>query len=261
MRIGVFDSGLGGITLLNQALRLMPDEEYLYYADVDHVPYGEKTPEQILSYVDESMRFMTEHGCKAVVIGCNTATSVGVSHLRDEYKDIPIIGIEPAVKPAVTKFAGDGRVLIAATKVTIEGEKLKKLIARFDKHGQVDKVALPGLVRFAENGEFVSDAVTEYLKSALKDFDFSKYSVLVLGCTHFNFFKDTFATLMPGARLIDGSKATIINLQNKLKDAGKLEVRSGEEPQVLFYNSGRLVTDAAELEKITRLQERWMELN
>ncbi len=100
MNIGIFDSGIGGMTLLHQAMVLMPHENYIFYADTDHVPYGTKTREQVMSYVDAVIRFMTEHDCKAVLIACNTATAVAADRMRTKYQSIPIIGIEPAVKPA-----------------------------------------------------------------------------------------------------------------------------------------------------------------
>ena len=123
MRVGVFDSGLGGLSVLVKALDILPDEKFLYYADTDHVPYGDKTKEQIIKYVDEAASYMIDAGCKALVIACNTATSVGVDFLRDKYDFIPIIGIEPAVKPAVLNYSGGKRVLVVATPVTINGKK------------------------------------------------------------------------------------------------------------------------------------------
>ena len=100
MEIGIFDSGIGGMTLLHQAMVSLPHEKYIFYADIDHVPYGTKSREQVISYVDAVMQFMIAQNCKAVVIACNTATAVAAQIMRQKY-DIPIIGIEPAVKPAV----------------------------------------------------------------------------------------------------------------------------------------------------------------
>lgn len=266
MRIGVFDSGLGGITLLNQAIRRLPEEYYLFYADVDHVPYGEKTREQILQYVGDSVRFMVQNGCKALVIGCNTATSVGISHLRREWPDIPIIGIEPAVKPALTKYRKNGRVLVCATQITIRGEKLKKLIESLGGTDVVDKAALPGLVRMAEAGHFGQQETIDYLREALKSFDLSAYDCIVLGCTHFNFFKDSFQALFPGVPVIDGSQAAIRQLERKM-DAAKIRITPKEEqemagqPRTIWYESGRLVTDQKELDRIETMRKRWLELN
>ena len=128
MNIGIFDSGIGGMTLLHQAMIMLPQENFIFYADIDHVPYGTKTKEQVISYVDEVMQFMLAHDCKAVVIACNTATSVAAEIMREKY-EIPIIGIEPAVKPAVEQSAGK-RVMVVATPLTIREEKLKNLVEK-----------------------------------------------------------------------------------------------------------------------------------
>ncbi|MGI5989395.1 MAG: glutamate racemase [Lachnospiraceae bacterium] len=266
MRIGVFDSGLGGITLLSQAIRQLPDEYYLFYADTDHVPYGEKTRGQILGYVDESARFMVENGCKALVIGCNTATSVGISHLRRNWPDIPIIGIEPAVKPALTKYRRNGRVLVCATAITINGEKLQHLIERLKGEEVVDKVALPGLVRMAEAGHFEKEAAESYLRGAFAGLDLKSYDCIVLGCTHFNFFKDSFEEMFPGIPVIDGSEAAIAQLRRKM-DAAGIRITEQEkekmkgEPRVVWYESGRKVTDSRELDRIETIRNRWLQLN
>lgn len=266
MRIGVFDSGLGGITLLNQAIRQMPEEYYLFYADTDHVPYGEKTREQIMHYVSDSARFMIDNGCKALVIGCNTATSVGISHLRKEWPDIPIIGIEPAVKPAMTRYRKSGRILVCATAITINGEKLERLIERLKGTEVVDKIALPGLVRLAESGHFEKEPVENYLRAAFSGLDLKAYDCIVLGCTHFNFFKDSFQDLFPGTPVIDGSRAAIAQLKRRMDAAGLFITPQEKEqlagqPQIVWYESGRAVTDASELARIGKLRERWLELN
>ena len=263
MRVGIFDSGLGGLTVLNRALDLLPDERFLYYADVDHVPYGEKRRQQIVEYVDGAVDYMVNAGCKAIVIACNTATSAGVDFLRGKYDFLPIIGIEPAVKPAVLHFADGKRVLVVATPITVNGEKLKKLIETYDTDGIVDKVALSELVNFAEKGIFDTDIIVPYLNEALKNFNPDDYGVLVLGCTHFNFFKDSFKIVMPGVQIIDGSTGSASYLKTRMKEEGLLATQEdqAEEEKVIYVESGRLVTDKAELKKIDKLCKRWRELN
>ena len=167
MNIGIFDSGIGGLTLLHQAMVLMPHENFIFYADTDHVPYGTKSRDQVISYVDEVIRFMIAHDCKAVVIACNTATAVAAELMRSRYEKLPIIGIEPAVKPAVAESEGR-RVLVVATPLTVHEKKLQKLVERVDDEHLVDLLELPRLVEFAERGEFVSDQVTAYLQERLK---------------------------------------------------------------------------------------------
>ena len=158
MKIGIFDSGIGGLTVLHQAMITLPQEEYLYYADTDHVPYGIRPKEEILEFVDNALRFMLGKGVKAVIIACNTATSAAIKTLRSRYS-LPILGMEPAVKPAVAREEEGKRVMVAATPLTLREEKLRNLLHQVDKHHTVDLLPLPELVRFAEREEFTSQAV------------------------------------------------------------------------------------------------------
>lgn len=266
MNIGIFDSGIGGITLLHQAMVSLPNEKYIFYADVDHVPYGTKSKEDVVGFVDEVMKFMIEHNCKAVVIACNTATAVAIEIMRQKY-NIPIIGIEPAVKPAVENSEGK-RVMVVATPLTVQEKKLKTLLDRVDDGHLVDLVALPRLVEFAERNEFDSQEVFEYIKGELSGFDLDKYGELVLGCTHFNYFKESFLKLWPShICMIDGSEGTIRQLARVLEKEGKLNAPyiytksvdyefDNNETYVEYYKSGRLVKDKEELDKIFGLHQR-----
>ena len=149
MKIGIFDSGIGGVSVLNEAFHRLPDQDYIFYADVDHVPYGIKSSEQIIEYTDSITAFLIEQGVDAILIACNTATAVAADYLRSKYP-VPIIGMEPAVKPAVEE-AKEGRVLVMATPVTIRENKLHTLLERVDTQHRVDLLPMPGLVRFAED--------------------------------------------------------------------------------------------------------------
>lgn len=252
MKIGVFDSGIGGLSVLHYALRAVPDGQFVYYADSRHVPYGEKTREQIVGFVDGIIRFLAAKGAQAVVIACNTATSAAVDEMRARYT-LPIIGMEPAVKKAVDLYGGK-RVLVAATPVTVNGQKMQELLERVDKEHLVDLLALPELVKFAEKGEFESPAVTEYLRGELRGLALSEYSSLVLGCTHFNYFKDTLRALLPDSmRFVDGIEGTIHNLTSSLDlSAGP----AGESRRVEYYDSGRAVTEPAELARLETYMRR-----
>lgn len=267
MNIGIFDSGIGGMTLLHQAMVMLPQEKFIFYADVDHVPYGTKSKEQVISYVDGVIRFMIAHDCKAVVIACNTATAVAAEQMRSKYKAFPIIGIEPAVKPAVAESAGK-RVLVVATPLTVHEKKLQNLVERVDDAHLVDLLELPELVSFAESGEFVSNNVKEYLREQLSPYDLDKYGELVLGCTHFNYFKDTFVSLMPqGTHIVDGNLGTvrqlirILSAKDALKgvvltDDSEMRKQSINDTNVIYYESGREVTDAKRLETMRQLHDR-----
>ncbi len=251
MNIGIFDSGIGGMTLLHQAMVTLPKENFIFYADTDHVPYGTKTKQQVISYVDEVMQFMISHDCKAVVIACNTATAVAAEIMRKKY-DLPIIGIEPAVKPALEQSKGK-RVMVVATPLTIREEKLKNLVEKVDDAHRVDLLALPELVTFAENGVFDGEVVDAYLRKSLSLFCLEDYGELVLGCTHFNYFKDQFRRILPsGVQMIDGSIGTVNQLQRILAGCELLEENKGE---VRYFASGRELTDLQDLERMQRLHE------
>lgn len=257
MKIGFLDSGIGGISVLHQALITLPDENYLFYADVDNVPYGTKTKEQVIQYVDEAIQFMINHDCKAVVIACNTATSAAAEILRKKY-EIPIIGIEPAVKPAVEHSNGK-RVLVIATPLTVAEKKLQDLVARVDDSHLVDLLPMPGLVRFAENDEFDTQNVYDYIKNQLSAYNLDEYGEFVLGCTHFNYFKDSYAKVLPpGIRMIDGCEGTVNQLKRILEKNGLLE--KNDTPEVKYYMSGREVTDEKGLERMKKLNERLEEM-
>ena len=255
MKIGIFDSGMGGLSLLHKAIKYLPGEDYIYYADIANVPYGSKTPEQIREFSSAAMDFMRKSDCKAVVVACNTATSVAIEHLRENY-DLPILGIEPAVKPAVT-HEGHKRVLVMATPVTVREAKLHLLISRLDATDDVDLLAMPNLVSFAEREEFGAD-VEEYIKNQLGETDLTQYSDLVLGCTHFNNFKDTLSKIFPKeTAIIDGSRATIRHLDDILNAKG---IRGGGNGNVEYFVSGGVCAEKAFYEKAQRFLARLEEM-
>ncbi len=147
--IGVFDSGIGGLTVLKEIIKILPNEEFIYYADTDNVPYGIKPKEEVKEYINQAVKFLIDKDVKAIVIACNTATSIAINDLRKKYS-LPIIGIEPAAKPAIEN-RGQKKVLIMATPTTIREEKLHNSLKKFSAEEFVDLIAMPKLVEFAEN--------------------------------------------------------------------------------------------------------------
>lgn len=259
MKIAFFDSGIGGLSVLHRALQMMPNEDYLYYADTDHVPYGTKTTAEVRRFVLEAADFIMHQGVKALVVACNTATSVAIKDLRARYA-MPILGMEPAVKPAVCAIRNEEkkRVLVTATPMTLQQEKLHLLLEEWDKTHIVDLLALPELVRFAENGHFADEDVRAYLQKSLGNFPLAQYCTLVLGCTHFNYFKDTFRQLLaPHTQIIDGTDGTVRYLQHILTEQHLAGNGSG---QVDFYVSGRAVVDTAEQKHYQALLHRLDEM-
>ena len=211
MKIGIFDSGIGGLSVLQSALRRWPGAAYLFYADRAHVPYGQKSPETVRGYVAEIIRYLLAEGCEAIVIACNTATSAAAAEMRQLF-DVPILGMEPAVKLSLDRYPS-GRVLTAATPITVHGAKMERLLEKWDGEGRTDLLELPELVTFAERGEFLSEAVTAYLREKLAPYPLADYCSFVLGCTHFNYFKDTLRSLLPeNVRLLDGVDGVLRHL-------------------------------------------------
>lgn len=221
MKIGFFDSGIGGLTVLGQALKILPFANYIYYADIEHMPYGEKTKSEVRQYVQNAMDYMAESKVDALVIACNTATSVADMKLRKKY-NFPIIGMEPAVKPAVAYCKERGKkVLVLATSLTLQEEKFHQLVHKLDATGIVDTIALGGLVKYAEQFEFDSLEVTQYLQNQFAPLELLDYGAVVLGCTHFPLFhKILQQSFTKETAFFDGSIGTINHLADILKQKG-----------------------------------------
>ncbi len=216
MKIAFFDSGMGGLTVLHEALRQMPYEEYIYFADSDNAPYGTKSSAWIEALVYQAVDFLNKHPLKALVLACNTATSVAVKQLRREY-DIPIIGMEPAIKPAVERPTTQKTLLCATTK-TLEEEKLQNLILNLNAESRVVRFSLQELVMYAEHLEFENSKVEAYLKAQFKEIDWSEFDSMVLGCTHFPYFKKLFKKLIPShIHILDGNEGTVRHLKSRIE--------------------------------------------
>jgi len=257
MKIAFFDSGMGGLSVLHHAMRVLPGEDFVFFADEDHVPYGVKTGEEVKGFVDEAFRFLIGLGVDAIVVACNTATSVAVQEMRNRY-DLPIIGMEPAAKRALDLY-GNRRVLVTATPITVKGRKMRILMEHVDKNHLIDLLPLPRLVELAEKQEFASDAVEDYLRESFSSYDFSEYSSLVLGCTHFNYFKDTMRRLLPKhVKLVDGNEGTVRELIRRLPD--REETSGRKAMSVEYFYSGRRVEEERELERIGRYLRRLDEM-
>jgi glutamate racemase len=215
-----FDSGVGGLTVLHHAMRMMPYEHYTYYADVEHAPYGQKSPQKVKSIVLSAFARFNPDKIKACVVACNTATSIVIKDLRALY-DYPIIGMEPAIKPA--KEIADGKkIIILATTLTLKEEKLKRLIRDLDIEDQVIFMPAPDLVLSAEEFVFDSDQLRELMMEKMAGIDLSDIGALVLGCTHFIYFKPMLTSLLPDhIKLVDGNAGTVRRLSNLITPTEK----------------------------------------
>lgn len=255
MKIGFFDSGIGGLTVLREALKVMPNESYIYYADTSHVPYGVKPKEEAKRYIFEAVNFMVEQGIKALVIACNTATIIAVNDLRKKYS-FPIVGIEPAVKPAVEKsMCSRKRVLVLATPLALKDEKFINLVDKVDKGHIVDVLPAPELVEFAEKFIFDEEIIARYFKEKLSSYCMEQYGTVVLGCTHFPLFKGILRKLLSeDIDIIDGSVGTINRLKSILQEYG-ISATSQESGEVTFYESGIKITDDKKIAKLMAVME------
>jgi len=216
--VAFFDSGLGGISVLRETVRLLPQENYLYYGDSLHAPYGVKSEAQIQALSLAAAEHLVSAGAKAIVVACNTATSAAIGLLRQTYPDIPVIGTEPALKPAVEKYPG-GRILVMATPMTIKQEKFQALKHQFDDRAQIIGLPCEGLMEFVERGELRGSAVEAYLTEKLAPYLREPVDGIVLGCTHYPFLAGSAGSSGRGRRSWTAATASRCSSNGSLRKA------------------------------------------
>ena len=235
MVIAFFDSGIGGLTVLKDAIRELPNYDYIYYADAKNALYGVKTKEYVRKHVLEAVDFIAKHDIQALVIACNTATAVAITDLRHNYQ-FHIVGMEPAVKPAVSRNRGKN-ILVLATSLTLKTSKLEALIASVDKNNKIVKMEMDALVGFAESWDFNSGNVKKYIQDKLRKLRAAKFETIVLGCTHFIYYRSIIQEIVGDEiKIIDGNIGTVARLKNVLSVLGVQNDKNGGH--VLFYSSG-----------------------
>lgn len=234
--IGFFDSGLGGISVLRQTRKLLPGEDYLYFGDSLHAPYGVRPLEEVQQLTIKAAEDLVDRGVKALVLACNTATSAAAALLRERWPELTIIGIEPALKPAVERHPG-GRVLVLATAMTLSEQKFHDLWQLYDDRAEIVPIPCSGLMEFVERGEMDGEAVEAYLLEKLEPFSKVAVDAVVLGCTHYPFLTPVIRRLM-GRRpeILDGGEGVARQLQRLLAQKGLLNPRN-ETGRVEFQNS------------------------
>lgn len=233
--IGIFDSGMGGISVLGEAVRQLPTESFIYFGDSANAPYGTRDKEDITRLSVDICDFMISRGVKTIIIACNTATSAAVQELRKRYS-IPIIGMEPALKPAVMENK-NRRVAVLATEVTLKEEKFNNLMQLYINCSDIVKIPAPELVQLVESGELDGSHAEEVISRLLSPVMGDELSAVVLGCTHFIFLKPVLQRVLGSSvRIYDGNAGTVKNLQNILVYHG-LYNKSNETPQIEIINS------------------------
>lgn len=233
--IAVLDSGVGGISVLRELVRIMPNERFLYFGDSKNAPYGEKTPEEVLHITRENLKALLARGIKALVLACNTATGAAARALRAEYPELILVGIEPALKPA--SLLGDrARVLVMATPLTLRQEKFCALMGRFSDTSEILPLPCAGLVELIEDGKLCGEELDAYLKKLLSPYKNKKIDAVVLGCTHYPHIKSQIAKHLPHSTVIlDGGEGTARETRRRLLEANLL--RTEGEGRVEILNS------------------------
>lgn len=231
--IAVFDSGVGGISVLRHLRRVMPGERYLYFGDSANAPYGTRTKQEVGALTFAAARRLVGQGVKALVVACNTATSAAIGDLRAAYPELIVIGIEPALKLAADRFPGGG-IGVMATPMTLREEKFENLMHRYETVSRVYKLPAPGLVELVEQGRADSPEA-EALLTALFAPYLGKLDAVVLGCTHYPFAAKAIARVLgEKVALLDGGDGTARETRRRLEEAGLLENGPGE---VVLTNS------------------------
>lgn len=242
MNIGVFDSGIGGITVLKEIIKLLPKENYIYYSDSKNNPYGDKSDNEVIDICDNIVKKLIEKNCKVIVIACNTASAKAADYLRNKYNNVPIIAIEPAYK-MVHDYAYSEPTLIMATKGTIESEKFNLL---YNKYNNNKTQILPcvGLANIIENKD--EEKIKEYLRENLIQYK-GKIKNVVLGCTHYPLIQKEIKDIL-GEDIVffNGAPNLAKHLVEVLKEKELLEINEGNvqfidsnnslEKQERFYN-------------------------
>lgn len=234
--IAFLDSGVGGISVLREAVHMMPQESFYYYGDSANAPYGTKSTEEVRRLTISHVQRFLEMGAKAVAVACNTATSAAVRKLREMYPDLPIVGIEPALKPAVEQTK-DPKVLVMATPMTIREEKFRHLFERFESRAEIFPLPCPGLMEYVENGQYDAPEVATFLNDLLEPYK-GMINAVVIGCTHYTFVTPVIERVLGyRVRVFDGAYGTAKELKRRITEAGLLRESTGWSGNVIMDSS------------------------
>lgn len=238
--VAVFDSGVGGISVLRELVHELPQEDFLYLGDSANAPYGDKDTQTVRELTMQAIASLEPSGFKAIVVACNTATSAAIRQLRKRYADIPVIGIEPALKPAVDRHPG-GRIVVMATQTTLHEEKFASLMAQYRDRCDIRSLPCPGLMEYVERGELDSPALEACLRGLLAPALTEKPDAIVLGCTHYPFLRPVLRRIIgEGTELIDGSAGTARETARQLYAADCLNTQP--QGSVTFLNTANDVS-------------------
>jgi glutamate racemase len=236
--IGIFDSGVGGLSVWREIARQLPHEDTIYFADQIHIPYGPRSLQEIRSFSEAITRFLLERGSKTIVVACNAASAAALRHLRATFPEIPFVGMEPAVKPAA-ETTHTGVVGVLATPATFQGELFASVVERFANGVQLVKEVCPGLVQQIEAGRLSTPDTLAMLDRFLQPIRQAGADTIVLGCTHYPFVIEAIRQLAPGVNVIDPAPAVARQVDRVLRERG-LHCEEDRIGQHRFVTSGVL---------------------
>ena len=235
--IGIFDSGVGGISVLRALRQQIPDESVLYFGDQGHIPYGPRAMEQIRQFSEAITRFLLEQGAKIIVVACNTASAAALQYLRKIFPEVPFVGMEPAVKPAAER-THTGKVGVLATPATFQGALYASVVERFANGVELFQDTCPGLVQQIERGNLEGPEVRRILEAALQPMLEKDIDTVVLGCTHYPFVIPLIQEIVgENVRVIDPAPA-VARQTGRLLEARAMRNGSGAKSEVKLYTSG-----------------------
>ncbi|MCB1192252.1 MAG: glutamate racemase [Leptospiraceae bacterium] len=246
LKLGVFDSGLGGISVLNELTQSLSQIEFVYYGDLKNAPYGEKTSAEVFALTASACEYLINKEVDAIVIACNTATSVAIEKLRARYS-IPIFGMEPAIKPALLDHPLE-MVAVMATSLTLKEDKFTNLKHRLNGHSRIKPVPCNGLAKLIDLGD--REKIKAFLEPILDDLCRQNIQVVVLGCTHYVLIKELIYRLNPNIKIYDGNAGTARHVANKLNLQFRQEAYT---PKIEIYLNGATEEDYFVLRQYTGL--------
>ena len=257
--IGIFDSGVGGISVLRALRQQIPDESVLYFGDQGHIPYGPRAMEQIRQFSEAITRFLLEQGAKIIVVACNTASAAALQYLREIFPEVPFVGMEPAVKPAA-EHTHTGKVGVLATPATFQGALYASVVERFANGVELFQDTCPGLVQQIEQGNLEGPEARRILEAALQPMLEKDIDTVVLGCTHYPFVIPLIQEIVgENVRVIDPAPA-VARQTGRLLEARAMRNGSGAKSEVKLYTSGdpetlrsllpRLLGEKGDVEKV-----------
>lgn len=249
--IGVFDSGVGGLSVWREIARQLPHEDTIYFADQIHIPYGPRSLEQIRGFSEAITRFLLDRGCKAIVVACNTASAAALQYLRATFPQVPFVGMEPAVKPAA-ETTHTGVVGVLATPATFQGALFASVVERFANGVRLINQICPGLVEQVESGKLDTPDTDAMLRGFLGPIVEGNADTIVLACTHYPFVVESIRRIVgPGINVIDPSPA-IARQTGRLIDERQASAPKTRVGRHTFYTSGEREAFRAALERLLR---------